>query len=67
MQDWRKGRRAEVLEINGLVFKILGAHGQDAPVNRRVVELALEIGAGRLAPAPANARLLIEAHRAAAS
>lgn len=40
LQDWRKGRRAEVQEVNGLVVDILGSHGQDAPVNRRVVEIA---------------------------
>ncbi|MBC2834609.1 ketopantoate reductase family protein [Paragemmobacter straminiformis] len=61
LQDWRKGRRAEVQEVNGWVVDILRAHGQDAPVNRRVVEIALEIEAGRLKPHPDHARLLGEA------
>lgn len=58
LQDWRKGRRAEVEDINGLVVDILRAHGSDAPINRRVVEIALEIEAGRRAPDPENQSLL---------
>ena len=58
LQDWRKGRRAEVREVNGWVVDILRAHGQDAPVNRRVVEIALEIEAGRLRPDTGNIALL---------
>lgn len=54
LQDWRKGRRAEVAEVNGWVVDILRAHGRDAPVNRRIVELAFEIEAGRARPEPAN-------------
>lgn len=54
LQDWRKGRRAEVQEVNGWVVDILRAHGRDAPVNRRIVELAFEIEAGRARPEPAN-------------
>lgn len=59
LQDWRKGRRAEVEEVNGLVVDTLKARGQDAPVNRRVVEIALEIEANRLEPKPDNAALMI--------
>lgn len=54
LQDWRKGRRAEVQEVNGWVVDILRAHGRDAPVNRRIVEVAFEIEAGRARPEPAN-------------
>lgn len=61
LQDWRKGRRAEVQEINGWVVDILRAHGQDAPVNRRVVEIALEIEAGRLSANTGNTALLVAA------
>lgn len=60
LQDWRKGRRAEVEEVNGWVVNTLRAHGRDAPVNRRVVEIALQIEAGKLAPQPDNVRLLTE-------
>jgi len=58
LQDWRKGRRAEVAEVNGWVVDILRAHGRDAPVNRRIVELAFEIEAGRARPDPGNLAVL---------
>ncbi|MDK4723684.1 2-dehydropantoate 2-reductase N-terminal domain-containing protein [Rhizobium sp. CNPSo 3968] len=64
LQDWRKGRRAEVQEVNGVVVDILRAHGQEAPVNKRVMEVAYDIEAGRLEARPENAALLIETHRA---
>lgn len=60
LQDWRKGRRAEVEEVNGWVVKILAEHGRSAPVNQRVVEVALQIEAGTLAAHPDNTRLLSE-------
>lgn len=66
LQDWRKGRRAEVREVNGWVVDVLTSHGQDAPVNKRVVELALDIENGSLEAKPENAELLIEAFEAAA-
>ncbi len=59
LQDWRKGRRAEVQEVNGWVVDILKAHGVDAPVNQRVVEVAYEIEAGVRVAAQANAADLI--------
>jgi 2-dehydropantoate 2-reductase len=60
LQDWRKGRRAEVEEVNGWVVQTLRAHGRAAPINQRVVDVALRIEAGALAPHPDNARLLID-------
>jgi 2-dehydropantoate 2-reductase len=47
LQDWRKGRRAEVEELNGLVVREAERAGGIAPCNARVVELAREIEAGR--------------------
>ncbi len=64
LQDWRKGRRAEVADVNGLVVDVLARAGRDAPINRRVVEIALEIEAGLLAPKPENAGLMIAAFKA---
>ncbi len=64
LQDWRKGRRAEVEEVNGWVVNTLRAHGRDAPVNRRVVEIALQIEAGKLAPRPENVHLLTDGNPA---
>lgn len=60
LQDWRKGRRAEVREVNGWVVDILAAHGQKSPMNERVVQVALEIERGTLELKPENAKLLLE-------
>lgn len=60
LQDWRKGRKAEVQEVNGWVVDTLRAHGREAPVNARVVELGLAIEAGALTAHPQNAALMIE-------
>ena len=59
LQDWRKGRRAEVYDINGRVIDILEKAGRSAPVNRKVVELALAIESGKLQPTPENAAALV--------
>ncbi|MBF9030921.1 hypothetical protein HKCCE3408_11000 [Rhodobacterales bacterium HKCCE3408] len=61
LQDWRKGRRAEIADVNGHVVETLKAQGRAAPVNARIAEIALEIEAGRLTPGPQNAHLLHEA------
>lgn len=59
LQDWRKGRRAEIQEVNGWVVDVLEKHGRAAPVNKRVVEIALDIESGRLEAKPDNAALMI--------
>jgi len=59
LQDWRKGRRAEVAEVNGLAVDVLHAHSQSAPANERTVELALRIEAGELEAQPSNVELLL--------
>ncbi len=66
LQDWRKGRRAEVQEVNGWVVDILRSHGHPAPVNQRVMDIAYEIERGERQAQPENSRLLIEAHEAVA-
>ena len=66
LQDWRKGRRAEVDDVNGWVVETLRAQGRNAPVNQRVVEIAMEIEAGRLDLKTENAALMIEAYKAVA-
>ncbi|QEE43275.1 ketopantoate reductase family protein (plasmid) [Rhizobium sp. WL3] len=63
LQDWRKGRRAEIQEVNGWVIDTLKAHGHAAPVNQRVVELAYEIEARTRDACPENAALLIEIYQ----
>ena len=64
LQDWRKGRRAEIQEVNGWVIDTLKAHGRTAPINQRVVDLAYEIEANTLEAKPENAALLIETYAA---
>lgn len=58
LQDWMKGRRSEVNEINGLVVREQQRLGGDAPYNQRVLELALRIEAGDLEARPENLELL---------
>lgn len=60
LQDWVKGRRAEGEEINGLVVAEQERLGGDAPVNRRLVEIARRIEAGELELSVDNARLLTD-------
>ena len=58
LQDWIKGRRGEIDDINGLVATEQARLGGEAPVNRRLVEIAYRIERGELAADPANADLL---------
>ncbi len=67
LQDWRKGRRAEIQEVNGWVVDILKAHGREAPINKRVCEIAYDIEAGRLEARPENIALMTAAHQKAAA
>lgn len=48
LQDWMKGRRAEVDEVNGLVVEVLARAGQPAPYNAWTVAIARRIEAGEL-------------------
>jgi 2-dehydropantoate 2-reductase len=59
LQDWMKGRRAEVDDINGVVVREQARLGGSAPVNKRIVELAYRIERGELAADPSNAKLLV--------
>lgn len=59
LQDWMKGRRSEVNEINGLVVREQRRLGGSAPLNERVVDLALRIETGTLQARPENLALLL--------
>lgn len=48
LQDWRKGRRNEVRELNGHVVRIASANGLSAPLNAFTVEMAERIERGEL-------------------
>lgn len=58
LQDWLKGRRAEVDDINGLVVREQAALGGAVPVNAGLVEIALRIERGELEADASNADLL---------
>jgi 2-dehydropantoate 2-reductase len=58
LQDWMKGRRSEVDQINGLVVDEQHRLGGRAPANEIAVELAHRIESGELRAEPANATLL---------
>jgi 2-dehydropantoate 2-reductase len=60
LQDWRKGRRAEIQEVNGYAIDVLRKSGIAAPINQRVVAMALEIERGAFAANPDNAAALID-------
>jgi 2-dehydropantoate 2-reductase len=59
LQDWQKGRRGEVDQLNGYVAEIARGVGVRAPANERTLEIAHRIESGALAPDPGNARLLL--------
>ncbi|WP_378144023.1 ketopantoate reductase family protein [Cnuibacter sp. UC19_7] len=59
LQDWLKGRRNEVAEINGHVVRTRDGLGRNAPANRRVVELAARVERGELELSLSNVDLLV--------
>jgi 2-dehydropantoate 2-reductase len=64
LQDWRKGRRAEVQDVNGWVVDMLRKHGRTAPINKLVVEMGFEIESGSRKPHVDNAAAMIAAYKA---
>lgn len=60
-QDWSRGRRSEVDDINGTVVAEGAAHGVPAPVNAVIVELAHRIEAGAATPSIEHLDVLIHA------
>lgn len=58
LQDWRKGRRSEVDDLNGVVVAEGTRLGIPTPVNRAIVELGHRIERGDVEPDPGNAALL---------
>jgi len=60
LQDWIKGRRSEVDDLNGLVVAERARRGGKAPVNAAVVEIAHRIERRELEPGPHNLPLLRE-------
>jgi 2-dehydropantoate 2-reductase len=60
LQDWDKGRRAELDAFNGYIVAQQAALGTRAPVNEAILQVALRIERGELAPDPTNAALLVD-------
>jgi len=60
LQDWIKGRRSEVNELNGLVVAERARLGGTASVNAAVIKMALRIERGELKPGPQNLKALEE-------
>lgn len=59
LQDWRKGRRAEIHEINGLVVREGKRLGIPTPANQRTLEIAEQIESGTLVASPDNKKLVL--------
>jgi 2-dehydropantoate 2-reductase len=59
LQDWDKGRRSEIDELNGYVVAEAARVGVPTPYNRRVVEVAHRIESGELANGEGNVDLLL--------
>lgn len=59
LQDWQKGRRGEIDDINGVVVDEQRRLGGQAPVNAKLIEIAHRIERGELEPHPSNAHLLV--------
>jgi 2-dehydropantoate 2-reductase len=62
LQDWKKGRCAEVQEVNGWVVDMLKSHGKSSPMNQRVVDIAFEIESGEREFCLENAKDLLAAY-----
>lgn len=60
LQDWDKGRRAELDAFSGYIVAQQAGLGTTAPVNEAILRIAERIERGQLAPDPSNAQLLIE-------
>jgi 2-dehydropantoate 2-reductase len=63
LQDWRKGRRAEIGEINGLVVREGERLGIPTPANAITLDIARQIESGELEASPDNRSRIIAGYR----
>ena len=63
LQDWRKGRRAEIHEINGLVVREGARLGIPTPANSITLDIASRIEVGELEAGAHNRALILENYR----
>lgn len=61
LQDWAKGRRAELDAFSGYIVEHGHRLGLAVPINEAILAIAQRIEDGTLEPGPANAQLLIDA------
>ena len=61
LQDWLKGRRAEIDAFSGYIVSKRQELGGDVPVNRAVVDIASRVESGELSPSPDNRDLFLSA------
>lgn len=66
LQDWMKGRRAELDAFNGYLVELAAQLGHTVPVNEAILRIGERIEAGELVPSVANAELLSKALQTAA-
>lgn len=59
LQDWRKGRRAEIHEINGYVVTTGARLGISTPANQVTLDIALTVESGEREATPANRDLIL--------
>ena len=59
LQDWDKGRRAEIDAFSGYIVREGEKTGRNAPVNEAVVKISRDIESGALQPSPENRDLLL--------
>lgn len=58
LQDWQKGRRAELDAFSGYIVRKRLELGGTAPVNAHILRVAERVESGELDPGPENAALL---------
>lgn len=63
LQDWRKGRRAEIHEINGLVVREGARLGIPTPANAITLDIASRIESGELEAGADNRALILANYR----
>lgn len=63
LQDWDKGRRAELDAFSGYIVENQEKSGVSTPMNLAILKIAQEIESGAFPPAIENAELLIAAHQ----
>lgn len=61
LQDWEKGRRAELDAFSGYIVAQAEELGRSTPVNEAILRLSERVERGELVPSPENAGLLTAA------